>query len=49
MIGGALPQLTERGVVAASDFPLLRALYDIIGKDQPLHIPCGAMFGGDPA
>jgi glycerol-3-phosphate dehydrogenase (NAD(P)+) len=47
-IGGALPQLTERGVVAASDFPLLRALYDIIGKDQPLHIPWGAMFGGDP-
>ena len=48
VIGGALPQLTERGIVAVSDFPLLRALYDVIGKDQPLDIPWAAMSGGDP-
>lgn len=48
VIGGALPQLTERGVVEASDFPLLRALHDVIGRDQPLAIPWGAMFGGEP-
>jgi glycerol-3-phosphate dehydrogenase (NAD(P)+) len=49
VIGSALPRLTERGVVAASDFPLLRALYDVIGRDRPLDLPWGAMFGGDPA
>jgi glycerol-3-phosphate dehydrogenase (NAD(P)+) len=48
VIGGALPRLTERGVVGASDFPLLRALHDVIGEDRPLDIPWGAMFGGDP-
>jgi glycerol-3-phosphate dehydrogenase (NAD(P)+) len=47
VLGGALPQLTDRGVVAPSDFPLLRALYDVIGRDQPLDIPWDAMFGGD--
>lgn len=49
VIGGALPALTERGRIAASDFPLLRALYEVIGKDQPLHIPWDAMFAGAPA
>ena len=48
VIGGALPLLTERGVVAPTDFPLLRALYDVIGKNQPLNIPWGTIFGGDP-
>ena len=48
VIGGALPKLTERGVVEPTDFPLLRALYEVIGKDQPLHIPWSSMFGGEP-
>jgi len=48
VIGGALPQLTERGLVQASEFPLLRALYDVIGNDQPLRIPWSMMFGGEP-
>ena len=47
VIGGALPTLTDRGVIAPTDFPLLRALYDAIGKDQPLDIPWGTIFGGD--
>jgi glycerol-3-phosphate dehydrogenase (NAD(P)+) len=47
VIGGALPKLTERGVVEPTDFPLLRALYEVIGKDQPLHIPWSRMFGGE--
>ena len=46
-IGGALPLLTDRGVIAAADLPLMRALHDVIGKDQPLDLPWGAMFGGD--
>jgi glycerol-3-phosphate dehydrogenase (NAD(P)+) len=48
VIGGALPKLTERGVVEPTDFPLLRALYEVIGKDQPLHIPWSSLFGGEP-
>jgi glycerol-3-phosphate dehydrogenase (NAD(P)+) len=48
VIGGALPKLTERGIVEPTDFPLLRALYEVIGKDQPLRIPWRSMFGGEP-
>jgi len=48
VLGGALPKLTERGVVEPTDFPLLRALYEVIGKDQPLHIPWSSLFGGEP-
>jgi glycerol-3-phosphate dehydrogenase (NAD(P)+) len=46
VIGSALPALTERGLVQASEFPLLRALHDAIGNDQPLDIPWNGMFGG---
>jgi glycerol-3-phosphate dehydrogenase (NAD(P)+) len=48
VIGGALPKLTDRGVVQPTELPLLRALYEVIGKDQPLHIPWSSMFGGQP-
>jgi hypothetical protein len=48
VIGAALPRLSERGVVEPTDFPLLRALYEVIGKDQPLQIPWDSMFGGEP-
>jgi glycerol-3-phosphate dehydrogenase (NAD(P)+) len=48
VIGGALPKLTRRGVVEPTDFPLLRALYEVIGRDQPLHIPWSSLFGGEP-
>ena len=39
VIGSALPQLTERGLVQPSEFPLLRALYEVIGKDQHARRP----------
>jgi len=48
VIGGALPKLTGRGVVEPTAFPLLRALYEVIGRDQPLHIPWRSLFGGEP-
>ena len=48
VIGSALPQLTERGLVQPSEFPLLRALYEVIGKDQLLAVPWSALFGGAP-
>ena len=49
VIGGALPALTERGLLEPSDLPLLRALYEAIGRDQPLEIPWSALFGGTPS
>jgi glycerol-3-phosphate dehydrogenase (NAD(P)+) len=48
VIGGALPKLTDRGVVEPTDFPLLRALYEVIGGDRPLRIPWSSLFGGEP-
>jgi glycerol-3-phosphate dehydrogenase (NAD(P)+) len=48
VIGGALPKLTGRGVVEPTAFPLLRALYEVVGRDQPLHIPWRSLFGGEP-
>ena len=48
VIGSALPQLTERGLVQPSEFPLPRALYEVIGKDQMLAVPWSALFGGAP-
>jgi glycerol-3-phosphate dehydrogenase (NAD(P)+) len=44
----ALPKLTERGLVASGDFPLLRHLYDVIALDQPVDMPWSSFFGGDP-
>jgi len=45
-IGGALPKLTERGVIEGGDFPLLRCLYDVIGQQRPLEVPWERFFGG---
>jgi glycerol-3-phosphate dehydrogenase (NAD(P)+) len=47
-IGGALPKLTERGVVEANDFPLLRALYELVELKRPLNMPWSSFFGGEP-
>ena len=46
VIGAAMKPLTERGVVAPEDFPLLRHLYAIIEEDAPLEIPWKKFFGG---
>jgi len=47
VIGGALPKLTERGVVDAADFPLLRHLYEVIALERPVDIPFAKFFGGE--
>lgn len=48
VVGGALPKLTERGVIGAKEFPLLRHLYDVVGLQQPLSMPWSSFFGGEP-
>lgn len=47
VIGGALEKLTERGVVGEDDFPLMRHLYVVVGKDKPLDMPWETFFGGE--
>jgi glycerol-3-phosphate dehydrogenase (NAD(P)+) len=46
VLGEALPKLTERGVVDAADFPLLRALADVVSRGRPGHLPLDAFFQG---
>jgi glycerol-3-phosphate dehydrogenase (NAD(P)+) len=48
VFGGALDKLTERGVVAEADFPLMRHLYDVVALERPLNIPWHRFFGGEP-
>jgi glycerol-3-phosphate dehydrogenase (NAD(P)+) len=48
-VGAALGKLTDRGVIRAEDFPLLRHLYEVIELERPLEIPWSAFFGGDSA
>jgi glycerol-3-phosphate dehydrogenase (NAD(P)+) len=49
VIGEALAKLTTRGVVAPTDFPLTRFLYEVVVNDAPLDIPWSTFFGGEPA
>jgi glycerol-3-phosphate dehydrogenase (NAD(P)+) len=44
VICGALGKLTERGVVEPGDFPLMRHLYEVIGRDQPRAVPWESLF-----
>lgn len=48
VIGGALPKLTERGMVGAGDFPLMRHLHDVVANDAPVDMPWEKFFGGEP-
>jgi glycerol-3-phosphate dehydrogenase (NAD(P)+) len=45
-IGGALPKLTERGLIDEQDFPLLRHLYEVITEKRELDMPWKTFFGG---
>jgi len=45
VIGGALPRLTERGIIKPEDFPLLRHLHAVIAKDELLNMPWETFFG----
>lgn len=47
VIGGALPKLAERGLVAREDFPLMRYLHSVVGADEPLDMPWSTFFGGE--
>ena len=47
VVGGALPKLMERGVIAPEDFPLMRHLYGVVAVDAPLDMPWSAFFGGE--
>jgi glycerol-3-phosphate dehydrogenase (NAD(P)+) len=48
VLGGALERLTERGAVAAAEFPLMRHLFELIALERPLDIPWSRFFGGEP-
>jgi glycerol-3-phosphate dehydrogenase (NAD(P)+) len=48
VFGEALEKLTERGVIAEDDFPLMRHLYEVIGLHRPLNVPWSRFFGGEP-
>jgi len=48
VIGGALPKLAGRGIVEKGDFPLIRHLHSVVALDQPLDMPWGTFFGGEP-
>jgi hypothetical protein len=41
---GALPKLTERGIIQPEDFPLMRHLHAVIAKDEPLNMPWDTFF-----
>ncbi|MSS44646.1 glycerol-3-phosphate dehydrogenase [Cutibacterium sp. WCA-380-WT-3A] len=47
VVGEAIEKLTQRGVVAKDDYPLVRALYDIVAHDAPLDLPWKKFFGGE--
>ena len=46
VIGGALPRLTERGIVGAADFPLMRHLHAVVAEDAPPAMPWTSFFDG---
>jgi glycerol-3-phosphate dehydrogenase (NAD(P)+) len=48
VFGGALVKLTERGVVSADEFPLMRHLHEVIALERPLNMPWSSFFGGEP-
>ncbi|AFV88653.1 Glycerol-3-phosphate dehydrogenase [Acidipropionibacterium acidipropionici ATCC 4875] len=47
VVGAALGKLTERGVIKDTDYPLVRALYEIVAHDAPLDLPWEKFFGGE--
>jgi glycerol-3-phosphate dehydrogenase (NAD(P)+) len=47
VIGGALRELTERGEIQPTDFPLMRHLYAVVVEDRPVQVPWETFFGGE--
>lgn len=46
VVGEALPKLAERGLISHDDFPLMRHLYGIVARDEPVDMPWSTFFGG---
>jgi glycerol-3-phosphate dehydrogenase (NAD(P)+) len=44
VMGQALPRLTARGVIAPDEFPLLRALAEVVVHGRPAELPLDAFF-----
>jgi glycerol-3-phosphate dehydrogenase (NAD(P)+) len=44
VMGGALPKLAARGLVSSDDFPLMRALVDIVVHGRPPDLSLDAFF-----
>ncbi len=47
VVGGAVAELTERGTIEPTDFPLMRHLHEVVVQDRPLQIPWDEFFGGE--
>jgi hypothetical protein len=45
-IGGALPKLTEHGLLGPDETPLLRHLYEVVVLERPLHMPWSPSWRG---
>ncbi len=43
-MGYAIPRLEARGVISSYDFPLMRALVDIVVHGRPPELPLDAFF-----
>jgi len=46
VMADALPRLTARGVIGAGDFPLMRALANILVHGHPVDLPLDTFFQG---
>jgi glycerol-3-phosphate dehydrogenase (NAD(P)+) len=44
VLGNSLPKLTSRGIVAPEDFPLMRALADVVIHGHPAALPLETFF-----
>lgn len=47
VIGDAVERLTERGVLAPGQFPLLRHLHAVVAKDAAVDLPWKTFFGSN--
>lgn len=47
VVGRAVVRLTERGIVPAEQFPLMRHLYEVVGLDQSVNMPWKSFFGNN--
>lgn len=46
IVGKAVERKIELGELSADAFPLMRALYDVVGRDAAVNLPWKTFFGG---